>query len=80
MRPVPRHSVQPRPRTKRDILREILQIVREQKRYYKSTIELLKEHISPSEITVFERSLRHWESEERIFEIKFAMLTRRAGF
>ena len=80
MRHVPRRSVQPRPPTKRDILRQILQIVREQKQYYKSSLELIKEHISPSDITVFERSIRHWESQERIFEIKFAMLTRRAGF
>ena len=70
----------PRPRKKRDILRQILQIVREQKRYYKSSLELIKEYISPSDITVFERRIRYWESQERIFEIKFAMLTRRTGF
>ena len=70
----------PRPPTKRDILRQILQIVREQKRYYKSSLELIKEHISPSDITVFERRIRHCESQERLFEIKFVILTRRAGF
>ena len=70
----------PRPPIKRDILCQILQIVREQKQYDKSSLELIKEHISPSDITTFERSIRHWESQERIFEIKFAMLTRRAGF
>ena len=70
----------PRPRTKRDILHQILQIVREQKRYYKSSLELIKEHISPSDITIFERRIRYWESQERTFEIKFAILTRKAGF
>ena len=70
----------PKPRTKRDILPQILQIVREQKQYYKSSLELIKEHISPSDIIIFERSIRHWESQERLFEIKFAMLTMRAGF
>ena len=80
MRPVPRRSDQPRPPTKRDILHQILYIVREQKQCYKSSLELIKEHISPSDITVFERCIHHWESQERIFEIKFAMLARRTGY
>ena len=70
----------PRPRTKREILRQILQILRDQKRYYKSSLELIREHISPTDIAIFERTIRQYESQERTFEIKFAMLTRRADF
>ena len=74
MRPVRR-----RPPTERDILRNILKIVREEKQRYKSSLTLIREYISPSAIAQFERTIRHWESQERTFEIKFAMLTRRTG-
>ena len=75
MRPVRR-----RPPTERDILRKILKIVRDEKQHYKSSLTLIREYISPSDIAHFERTIRQYESQERTFEIKFAMLTRKAGF
>ena len=59
MRPVPR-----RPPTERDILRKILEIVRDQKQHHKSSLTLIIEHISPSDIAQFERTIRHYESVE----------------
>ena len=70
MRPVPR-----RPPTERDILHKILKIVRDEKQHYKSSLTLIKEYISSSDIAQFERAIRQYESQERTFEIKFAMLT-----
>ena len=72
--------VQRQPLTERDILRKILEIVRDQKQYHKSSLTLIREHISPSDIAIFERTIHQYESQERTFEIKFAMLTKRAGF
>ena len=75
MRPVPRRTP-----IERDILRKILKIIRDEKQHYKSSLTLIREYISPSAIAQFERTIRHWESQERTFEIKFVMLTRTTGF
>ena len=80
MRLVPRRPAEPRPATEREILRLILQIAREEKHYYKSSLEMIREHISPVAIATFERRIRGFESQEWTFEIKFAMLTRKADF
>ena len=80
MRLVPRCPAEPRPATEREILQLIFQIVREEKYYYKSSLEIIREHISPAAIATFERRIRGFESQERNFEIKFAMLIRKVGF
>ena len=64
MRPAPRRPAEPRLPTEREILCLILQIVREEKYYYKSSLEMIKTHISPSTIATFERRIRRFESQE----------------